>query len=127
MNTLELWNIGDYIFGNEQFVGVYPLNKMPPLSTLKNFTSMIINTETHNLPGQHWLAVFVCPLSIHTFDPLSVYYPALLVSYLERDPMRKVVYNRIQRQDPGKPTCGQHCILWLVDMSEQHKNSLIGC
>lgn len=97
-----------------RFVGVFPLNKLPPLSTLVSGNALILNTHTANLPGQHWIAVYVKPRELQVFDPLgATSYPHSLVAYLHMDPKRRVVYNRAIVQSPLAKDCGQHCLHWL--------------
>ena len=112
MDTKELWKAGNCLIGG--FVGVFPLDKIPPVSSLKQGNSFIVNTQTHNLPGEHWIAVYEDQFTIRVFDPMSLYYRPFLVSYLHNG-QRRVVYNRVLVQDPYTPTCGQHCLLWLSE------------
>ena len=73
----------------------------------------IVNTDTSNLPGQHWIAVYINQSEIQVFDPLGFYYPALLVNTLMRM-NTNVVFNRIRCQPPNTTICGQCCLLWLA-------------
>ena len=111
-SSLQLYNWGKKYFG-DNFVGVFPLNRLPPINTLKAGKSFIVNTQPDFLAGQHWLAVRVAQYTIHVFDPLgSANYPHLLVSHLHKGP-RKVVYNTIRVQKPDSSKCGIHCLEWL--------------
>lgn len=73
----------------------------------------MVNTDTSNLPGEHWLAVYISNERINVFDSFGFYYPDMLVTQLERI-NRPIVYNRIQYQDPLSTVCGQFCLLWLA-------------
>ena len=114
MDTEQLWRAGNNLI--DGFVGVFPLDRVPLVSNLIWGNSFIVKTETRNLPGQHWIAVYVGDATIHVFDPLGVYYPVHLVSYLQNG-HRRVIYSRTPVQDPRLDTCGQHCLRWIIAVS----------
>ena len=95
MHTREVWKLGKkYI---PHFRGVYPLDKLP--KSLGVPSNIIINTHTHNLPGEHWLAVSYQKSGlVYAFDSFGLYYPTLLQNYLQKT-RRSVKYNRIQFQE----------------------------
>lgn len=102
----------------ENFVGVFPLNRLPAsLAHYPKPFSFIVNTDTANLPGQHWIAVSYSKCGIvRAFDPLGVFYPTLLSNYLAKR-AKRVIFNRITYQDPTRRTCGQHCLRWLKSIN----------
>lgn len=94
------------------FIGVYPLDKIP--SHMCTPSRLIVNTDTHNLKGQHWLAVSYAQGGIvYAFDPLGFFYPKLLIERLQRLPHSRIVYNYKAYQMPWENTCGQHCLNFL--------------
>ena len=107
MNTTELEILGNTLL--DDFIGVFPLDRLP---TIKG--SFIINTHTHKLPGEHWIAVKVRMHNIYVFDPMGMYYPSKLVSHLHRS-RKHVVYNKSPIQNLNTRTCGQLCIVWLTN------------
>ena len=50
------------------FVGVFAIDKVPYVSRGK----MVVNTQTSNLPGEHWCAIVVRSHDIIYFDPLNL-------------------------------------------------------
>jgi len=110
MYTNQLNKLGkEHIPG---FLGAFPLDKLP--SYTNTLSSFIVNTDTHNLRGQHWIAVSYEKMGIvRAFDPLGVYYPQLLIEKLHQFPNRKVKYNRVMYQNPLTETCGLHCLKYL--------------
>lgn len=38
------------------FLGVYPADKLP---TVREQTALVVNTDTHDREGTHWLAFFI--------------------------------------------------------------------
>ena len=112
MHTYELRRLGEKYIPN--FVGVFALDQLPRrLVAPSNF---IVNTHTHNLPGQHWIAVsYKTGGIVYAFDPLGLYYPYLLRKYLSELPNRpKIHYNNVPYQSITERNCGQYCIAWLL-------------
>lgn len=116
MYTEELEKLGrKHVTG---FVGVYPLDKLPHAPLLYPPPSrFIVNTDTSNLSGKHWIAVsYETGGIVYAFDPLGLCYPPLLCAHLKRLG-RRVIFNKTMYQNPMLPTCGQHCLLWLISRS----------
>jgi len=64
----------------DNFIGVFPLDKLPIHLPHGGQTRFIVNTDSHNLSGQHWIAVSYEKGGImRAFDPLGVHYPSRLV------------------------------------------------
>ena len=101
--------------GLKNFIGVFALNRLPKsLSHYSKPLSFIVNTDSSNLPGTHWLAVSYAEGGIvRVFDPFGVFYPDLLTSYLAKQAIRRVYFNTTTYQDPRRRTCGLHCLIWL--------------
>ena len=115
MRADELWKMGKLYVPN--FMGVFPLDKIPKnIQTPANF---IVNTHTHNLPGEHWLAIsYQNGGIVYAFDPFGFYYPPMLKYFLNKMKRTKpVIYNKIQYQDIHEKTCGLYCIAWLISIN----------
>ena len=111
MDNIQLDYLGRKYLGSK-YIGTFPLNS-PPYCLRPN-TCFIINTQSSNLPGEHWLAVNITRTKIELFDPFGIYYPSSLVNYLTRS--RKLVsFNRVQYQDFNTNLCGLYCLKWLVE------------
>jgi hypothetical protein len=117
MNSREVLKYGRDIAGRDNFIGVFPLDKVPQHFETGN--SFIVNTQTHNLPGEHWLAVYVGEASIRVFDPMGFYYPAKLVNQLSMGCRKEIIYNRIRFQPPLSNLCGEYCLGWLKTIYKQ--------
>lgn len=118
MYANELVRAGRKIPG---FIGVYPLDKIP--QHLEVPSCFIINTDTHNLKGRHWLAVSYENGGIaYAFDPLGVYYPQILVDHLHRLPFHKIIYNNKMYQMPWEKTCGRYCLSFLRARANAYKH-----
>lgn len=108
ISSIQLAHQCQQLLGSK-FIGVFPLDKLP--SWIPN-GGLIVNSQTSNLEGEHWIAVYIHPNVIKVFDPMGLFYPPLLVSKLEKL-KRRIEYNRIMYQSPFTETCGHYCILWL--------------
>jgi hypothetical protein len=85
--------------------------------------SLIVNTDTSNLKGKHWIAIsYEEGGIIHAFDPLGFYYPPLLVSKLHSMPYQHIIYNRKMIQNPFESTCGPHCLAFLKSRVNYYKH-----
>lgn len=120
MYTNDLDRQGKRYFGNE-FLGTFPLDKLPPL--IRAGDKFITNTQTANLPGEHWIAVsYKTNGIVYAFDPLGMYYPSHLVNHLFRYCVGcvSVKFNRVTYQNPLANTCGLHCLMFLRDYYPYH-------
>ena len=97
------------------FRGVYALDKLP--DRLYN-GGYVINTQTSNLPGEHWIAIYIRPDRINVYNPLGIYYHSILVRKLKRM-QQPVFYNNKMDQNPFSFLCGQHCISWLYKQNNK--------
>jgi hypothetical protein len=94
------------------FMGVFALNKIP--QHIAAPACFIVNTDTHNLEGEHWLAVsFESHGRIYVFDPFGMFYPKLLTDRLHCLPKKRIIYNTVMYQKPWEKTCGQYCLDFL--------------
>lgn len=100
------------------FVGVYPLNKLP--QALRAPANLIVNTDTHNLPGEHWLAIsYQKSGKVYVFDSFGFFYPRILKIYANKlGRTTKVMYNRIHYQSMQEQTCALYCIAWLITINK---------
>jgi len=117
MYTDQLVHYGRKLVKN--FIGVFPLNKLP--KAIRPTSRFIVNTDTDNLPGTHWIAVSYEQGGIAlVFDPLGLFYPYKLANYLANH-ARIVFFNYHMYQSPTEENCGQHCIAWLKWRSQQQQ------
>ena len=120
MHTIQVNRVGKSLFGY-RYLGTFALDKVP-LHFIRDakLQHFIINTQTSNLPGQHWIAVTVCDNNkAYIFDSFGVPPPTLLINQLKRRGIRKIYYNKRQVQNFGTLLCGQLALQHLlhVDLS----------
>lgn len=111
MNTNDLSHIGHITVPN--FLGVFAINKIPT-SSVSQF-SFIVNNQSHNLPGQHWIAVSVKNKKAYIFDPLGLPPPLMLTSKLNK---YNISYNMQQHQPTDSNLCGQLALYFLINKSK---------
>lgn len=94
------------------FVGVFPCDRLPEL---RPGQALIANTDSHDQPGQHWVAFYMSKTGVlEYFDsfglpPLVPYFR----KYINRSAHSKFSYSTIQVQDASGQTCGNHCIAFV--------------
>ena len=106
------------------FLGVFPMNYLPrKISRLP--VLFIINTNTGNLPGQHWKAVYISTKSIgEVFDSLATPIGLQLQQWMNRFTKRWIP-STMTLQNPISPSCGGY-VLYFAMTRLNHK-SLKAC
>lgn len=59
MNAVQLSAVMDKISANTHFLGVLACDQLPKTPVQNLPSSVIINTHSSDLPGEHWLAVYI--------------------------------------------------------------------
>ena len=86
------------------FDGVHPIDDLPEYIVQLPFF-MIVNTHSHNLPGEHWKAVFIDKeKNGEVFDSLALPTSTLLSRWMNRF-TRKWTVNELTVQHPLSQTC----------------------
>jgi len=95
------------------FNGVYPIDQLPEfVSHYPIF--IIINTDTHNLGGNHWKAVFIDEKRRgEVFDSLALSMNEMLVRWMNRF-TRSWKCNRKSYQHPFSATCGAFVLYFIL-------------
>ena len=78
----------------------------------------IVNTDEHDEPGQHWVAVYF-PVSTEAefFDSYGhapLYFDQRLADFVQK---KNVVYNTKRLQGPLSIVCGQYCLFYIMHRS----------
>lgn len=109
MNTAQ---IKQHLKGYKGFIGVFPSDRLPHL---KGGQAMIVNTDPHDEPGQHWVAFYMSEdLTLEYFDSFGM--PPLVPDfrkYINRGAHVKFSYSTVQLQHDNSETCGKHCITFV--------------
>lgn len=109
MNTSQ---IKHKLRGYSGFVGVFPCDRLPQL---KPGQAMIVNTDPHNEPGEHWVAFYKSHTGyLEYFDSFGM--PPLVPlirNYINRSDHGKFSYSTVQLQHESSQTCGNYCIAFV--------------
>ena len=125
MNSLDIYKIlsRDPLTAR-YFVGVFPADRIPPL---KKTAVMVVNTDTHDKPGRHWIALFVRDKNtLEFFDSYGLspgHYGQHLEDYAKR--FSRLVRNCTQLQSLTSNVCGPYCIYFLVKRCQGHSMNYI--
>ena len=93
------------------FGGVYPLDTLPSTITHYPFF-MFVNTQSHNLPGMHWLVVFIDKDKVgEVFDSFALPLSNTLIRWMNRH-TRRWWCNPLTLQHPLSATCGAFALYY---------------
>ncbi len=102
------------------YLGDFPIDKLPPRNSLRPPCCFIVNTDPHDKPGMHWIALCIPPgtrSSIIYMDPLACQLHRLLsplVSLLAGYSQVTTMPYAIQPVNSFR--CGAFCAFLLVHL-----------
>lgn len=109
MNTIEIETLAKILI--PKFDGVFPIDQLP-VKRKKSFT-FILNIDSHNLPGTHWIAVIVrSNRTGFIFDSFGLAPPLTLQQWLNKRGIQWSI-NTQQVQPSDSIMCGYYCIYFL--------------
>lgn len=114
MNTTE---IDDVLRNNPHtrnvFTGVYARNRLP--REIKIPFALVGNTDPDNLPGRHWVAVYVDANGRgEYYDPTGTPpFQRAFLNFLNKH-CNHWTHNGVRVQEKDSIVCGHHCIFYLV-------------
>ncbi len=123
MNTVQLTSIMDKISCNTHFLGVLPCEHLTQTPLRRLPSSVIFKTHASNLPGEHWLTIYINEEGVgYFFDSFGnkhddICFPPIINNFLKLN-SRAVQYSAVQVQDFSSDTCGQHCVFFLYHMAK---------
>ena len=114
---LDSVQIANLVSGNvslsETFLGVYSLNALPDRLPRNCPITLIVNTDTSNLAGQHWIAIWISPNKIgEVFDSYGRLPPARVQRWMNIQ-TRMWTFNRRLVQSYTSTKCGAFCLFYL--------------
>ena len=96
----------------QAFGGVFSIDRLPFAVPHYPFF-MIVNLQAHNLPGSHWVTVFIDEQRRgEIFDSLALPPPQLLMRWLHQF-TRSVIRNHLSYQYPLSDTCGAFALYFV--------------
>ena len=125
INTQEIEEEARQLFAGETFEGVFARDKLPMKKKKRN-RLFIMNTDTSNLPGTHWIAVCVRNGTGYCFDPLGKAPPSTLINWFDRlYPLKPWSCNAPRQIQPDySKLCGFYCLYFLYWCSASYLNEI---
>ena len=112
MDTLEI----ERILKNQLkgvFTGVYPEDRLPRV--LRRPLAIVVNTDPSDLPGRHWVAVWISRDGFgEHFDTRGIPPEPPLRRYLERMAPKGFIHNKRRIQSGFTTICGMYVIEFLI-------------
>lgn len=101
----ETWNAFD---------DIYPIDKLP--NAIRHYPIFIvINTHTHNLPGQHWKAVLIkSDRTAEVFDSFALALNTFTENWLNKF-SRAWKCNSRAYQNPSSALCGAYVLYFILN------------
>ena len=102
------------------FVGCFAENQLSSLVITQNPTFLIVNIDSFEMKGSHWLAIGVFKTAIEIFDPLGFTIfnwsrvPCSLLDFLHRMSVTRRVQVSPRVQPSNSHLCGFYCIFYLI-------------
>jgi hypothetical protein len=102
------------------FCGVYSINCLPKLLALNSHNkfvltrTLIVNLDSDNLPGSHWVAVAEKNGIIEIFDSFGLPPPPLLQSWAAANSTKWIYEPGLMIQHPNAVTCGYFAYIFCV-------------
>lgn len=112
--TQELWQVSlqDPVLASTMR-GVFPSDKLPVIHTYMYPSALIANTDPHDQPGTHWIAMYF--LSPHESEFIDSYgFPPEtydMDGYIVRE---NTYYNDKPLQGVNSDVCGDYCLFYLL-------------
>ena len=95
------------------FHGVFPIDELPFAVPHYPFF-MIVNTQSHNLPGEHWISVFIdANRRGDIFDSFALPLSNVLIRWMNRF-TRSFTSNRFTYQHPFSASCGAFTLYFIL-------------
>lgn len=111
-STKMLTDSAKKLFTKDEFLGVFASDRLPKTAGPFNHTSLIVNTDTQNLPGTHWVAIISRENEAYYFDPLGYSPPLMIATWLNLYFATWTCNNR-QVQAITSNYCGYFCLHFI--------------
>lgn len=126
MSTLSstLMDNGLKLFTEEEFLGVFASDTLPKtVGPLFNYSSLIVNTDTSNLPGTHWVGIISREDEAYYFDPFGYAPPLNIAKWLNKH-YSNWTHNERQVQPITSKACGYFCLHFLYVSQQSYFNNI---
>ena len=109
------------IINGTEFLGVLACDQLPKNHVCKFPAMLVVNTHPSNMPGEHWLAIYISKNKhgyfFDSFGNPPDNFPAEINNFVMKN-CTVMSYSRRQVQDTNATTCGQHCVFFLCHVQK---------
>ena len=110
--TSQLDKAGKTFFKN-RYIGTFAADEIPDNFICDdNYQYMIVNNETRDHGGEHWVAVANTSGVLHVFDSFGRPTKDLIPSLYAMGTVKDSDYDKDQKET--QEDCGSRCIAWLM-------------
>lgn len=112
--------INEILSCTPQFTGCYAENELAGLIKTDFSCSLIVNLDHENLPGSHWVALYITKQTIEIWDTLGFRIldwpriPCTLLKFLHRQFLSRRVIVSKRIQSFKSVLCGFFCIFFTI-------------
>ena len=114
----DIEKLGKKLFGTK-WVGVHSVDNYP----LTKSGYGIINTDTSNGPGIHWIAIYSTPKKIYVYDSFARKSSSVLKLFHDKalEKQFRVINSDLsdKEQRSNEKICGQLSLAWLMTVKEK--------
>lgn len=112
MSWLTSSDIDTRLIHHKLYKGVYPIDGLPSTFSVPAF--FVINTHTHNLPGEHWKAIYIDDeMRGEVFDSLALPISNTIIRFMNLH-TRQWKSNKKAFQHPLSAKCGVYIIYYVT-------------
>ena len=118
MDTEELYKWGKKLLG-PVFISVFSAHQAPDIIQRRP-AALIVNTDTYDKPGKHWIAMYFDKNGKGRFFDSYGRKPSFLRlcwKHFMDNNSNEWTFNKIQVQKSGSNLCGVHCLMYLLERS----------
>lgn len=111
---------------DRNFIGVYPIDRLPVV-ILPKPAGIIINLDESYKQGSHWVAVKFEPLKPGIyFDSFGRQPPEKIIAFMERNATSWIASDKIYQAE-DTTLCGYYCILFLSYETKRFLKMMRSC
>jgi hypothetical protein len=115
----QLNAVGYTLFG-KRYIGTYSQDNLK-FNKIKNNSFAIINTDTKNKGGVHWVALYFTPKTVYIWDSYGRSSHTLLPIFVKQLKNRKLKFidsDPDADQSKKSKICGPLCLGWMLTVKE---------